>query len=138
MGLKDKLNNGLKDAYFDKYKNRITSASGTVVSIKFFPKNYIIIKKLIVDIVIKSDVSRGVVKARYKKTRWFKKVEFIPVNVGHKVMLMGLKGIKGKDNSEVIELQNVINLTTKRDLVPIDHSQIKKARQQSGKVKYTR
>ena len=42
---------------------------------------------------------------------------------------MGLKGVKGKKDSEIIQIQNILNLTTKKDLVPIDHSQIKKARQ---------
>ena len=89
-----------------------------------------------VDIVIKSDVSKGVVKARYKKKRWFKKIEFIPISMGHKIMIMGLKGVKGKKDSDVIEVQNILNLTNKRDLMPFDHSQLKKARQQ--KMRYQR
>ncbi|NLK94040.1 MAG: hypothetical protein GX275_02450 [Clostridiales bacterium] len=136
MGFRDKLDKYFRDSYFEKYGDRITSASGTVVSIKFKEKNYIIIKSLIVEMVIKSDVSKGIVKARYKKRRWFKKVEFISVKAGHKVMLMGLKGVKGKKDSDVIQIQNVLNLTTKKDLVPIDHSQLKKSRQQAGRMRY--
>ncbi|MCI5726292.1 MAG: hypothetical protein MR274_01960 [Clostridium sp.] len=136
MGFKDKISSNLKDAYLEKYGDRITSASGTVLSIKITDKNYIILKKLVVDIVIKSDVSKGVVKARYKKKRWFKKIEFIPISMGHKIMIMGLKGVKGKKDSDVIEVQNILNLTNKRDLMPFDHSQLKKARQQ--KMRYQR
>ena len=51
-------------------------------------------------------------------------------------MIMGLKGIKGKIDADIIMLQNVLNLTTKKDLVPIDHSQIKKSRQQSGRQRF--
>ena len=106
------------------------------MSIMFTEKNYILFHRLIVDMVIKPEIGKAIVKARYKKNRWFKKVDFIPVNVGHKVMIMGLKGIKGKKDSEVIAIQNVLNLTTKRDLVPVDHSQIKKSRQQAGRMRY--
>ena len=51
-------------------------------------------------------------------------------------MIMGLKGVKGKKDSDVIEVQNILNLTNKRDLMPFDHSQLKKARQQ--KMRYQR
>ncbi len=134
MGLKDKMNKYLQDSYMEKYGDRVASASGTVVSVKFTEKNYIIIKKLIVDLVIKSDTSRGVVKATYKKNRWFKKPEFIPVKIGNKVIVMGLKGIKGQKDADVIVLQNLLNLTTKKDLAPFDHSQLKKAKQQATKM----
>ena len=134
MGLKDKMNKYLQDSYMEKYGDRVASASGTVVSVKFTEKNYIIIKKLIVDLVIKSDTSRGVVKATYKKNRWFKKPEIIPVKIGNKVIVMGLKGIKGQKDADVIVLQNLLNLTTKKDLAPFDHSQLKKAKQQATKM----
>ena len=134
MGLKDHMNKYLQDSYMEQYGARVASASGTVVSVKFTEKNYIIIKKLIVDLVIKSDTSRGVVKATYKKNRWFKKPEFIPVKIGNKVIVMGLKGIKGQKDADVIVLQNLLNLTTKKDLAPFDHSQLKKAKQQATKM----
>ncbi len=134
MGLKDKMNKYLQDSYMEKYGDRVASASGTVVSIKFTEKNYLIIRRLIVDLVIKLDTSRGVAKATYRKNRWFKKPEFIPVKVGHKVIVMGLKGIKGEKDADVIVLQNLLNLTTRKDLAPFDHSQLKKAKQQATKM----
>ena len=134
MGLKDKMNKYLQDSYMEKYGDRVASASGTVVSIKFTEKNYLIIRRLIVDLVIKLDTSRGVTKATYRKNRWFKKPEFIPVKVGHKVIVMGLKGIKGEKDADVIVLQNLLNLTTRKDLAPFDHSQLKKAKQQATKM----
>ena len=51
-------------------------------------------------------------------------------------MIMGLKGVKGKKDSEILQIQNILNLTTKRDLIPIDHSQIKRTRQQNGRMRY--
>ena len=41
MGLKDKMNKYLQDSYMEKYGDRVASASGTVVSIKFTEKGFI-------------------------------------------------------------------------------------------------
>ncbi|MGG7176555.1 hypothetical protein ACQPU1_03105 [Clostridium paraputrificum] len=136
MGFKDKFDQYFRDSYFQKYGDRITSASGTVVSVKFQEKNFILFHKLVVDLVVKPEVGKTIIKARYNKLKWFKKPDFIGVSMGHKVMIMGLKGIKGKKDSDVITIQNILNLTTKKDLVPIDHSQIKKSRQQVGRMRY--
>lgn len=43
-------------------------------------------------------------------------------------------GLKGKKDADVIVLQNLLNLTTKKDLAPFDHSQLKKAKQQATKM----
>ncbi|WP_297637862.1 hypothetical protein [uncultured Clostridium sp.] len=134
MGFKDKFNDYFKDSYFQKYGDRITSTAGTVISFKIEEKNFILLKKLVVDIIIKPDAGRGAVKCKYKKWKWFKKPEFIPLNKGHKVMIMGLNGVKGKEDASVIQIQNILNLTAKKDLVPIDHSEIKKARQQATRI----
>lgn len=136
MGFKDKFDKYFRDSYFEKYGDRIASANGTVVSIKIVEKNYLIAHRLVADLVIKPDMSKSVVKARYKKLSWFKKVKFIPISMGHKVMIMGIKGVKGKKDADIILLQNILNLTTKKDLIPIDHSQIKKSRQQTQKMRY--
>jgi hypothetical protein len=44
---------------------------------------------------------------------------------------MGLKG--DKEKNEHISIMNVLNLTNKTDLVPIDHSQLKKMKQPTPK-----
>lgn len=136
MGFKDKFNKYFQDSYFQKYGDRITSAAGTCVQVKSEHKNFLIVQKIVVDLIIKPDVGRGLVKCRYKKLNWFKKPAFIAISKGNKLMIMGLKGIKGKKDADVISIQNVINLTTKKDLVPIDHSQLKKSRQQVGRMRY--
>ena len=135
MGFKDKMTKYYSDAYMEKYRDRMTSVAGTILSVKTEVKSILgIFNKLHVFLVVKPEVGKQVVKCEYKKNRWFKKPQFIDVNQGHKVIIMGLKGVKGKANSENVLISNIANLTTRKDLHPFDHSQIKKARQQSTKM----
>lgn len=135
MGFKDKMTKYYSDAYMEKYGDRMTSVAGTILSVKTEVKSILgIFNKLHVFLVVKPEVGKQVVKCEYKQNKWFKKPQFIDVNQGHKVIIIGLKGIKGKANSENILVSNIANLTTKKDLHPFDHSQIKKARQQSTKM----
>ena len=135
MGFKDKMTKYYSDAYMEKYGDRMTSVAGTILSVKTEVKSILgIFNKLHVFLVVKPEVGKQVVKCEYKKNRWFKKRQFIDVNQGHKVIIMGLKGVKGKANSENVLISNIANLTTRKDLHPFDHSQIKKARQQSTKM----
>ena len=141
MGFKEKLSskfgNYFQNAYMEKYGDRITSISGTVLSVKLIEKNYIIFNRLMVEMVIKPEASKKIVKCWYKKNRWFKKPEFISVKQGNKVIIMGVTGEKDnkKENSQEVQIMNVLNLTTKKDLVPVDHSQLKKSRQQSNTMR---
>ena len=135
MGFKDKMTKYYSDAYMEKYGDRMTSVAGTILSVKTEVKSILgIFNKLHVFLVVKPEVGKQVVKCEYKKNRWFKKPQFIDVNQGHKVIIMGLKGVKGKANSENVLISNIANLTTRKDLHPFDHSQIKKARQHSTKM----
>ena len=135
MVFKDKMTKYYSDAYMEKYGDRMTSVAGTILSVKTEVKSILgIFNKLHVFLVVKPEVGKQVVKCEYKKNRWFKKPQFIDVNQGHKVIIMGLKGVKGKANSENVLISNIANLTTRKDLHPFDHSQIKKARQQSTKM----
>ena len=135
MGFKDKMTKYYSDAYMEKYGDRMTSVAGTILSVKTEVKSILgIFNKLHVFLVVKPEVGKQVVKCEYKKNRWFKKPQFVDVNQGHKVIIMGLKGVKGKANSENVLISNIANLTTRKDLHPFDHSQIKKARQQSTKM----
>ena len=135
MGFKDKMTKYYSDAYMEKYGDRMTSVAGTILSVKTEVKSILgIFNKLHVFLVVKPEVGKQVVKCEYKKNRWFKKPQFIDVNQGHKVIIMGLKGVKRKANSENVLISNIANLTTRKDLHPFDHSQIKKARQQSTKM----
>lgn len=141
MSFKDKLsgkfNNYFQNAYMQKYGDRITSISGTILSVKLIEKNYFFMKRLLVEMVIKPEVGKKVVKCWYKKNRWFKKPDFITVKQGNKVIIMGVTGEKDnkKENSQEVQIMNILNLTTKKDLVPVDHSQLKKSRQQSMNIR---
>lgn len=136
MGLKDKMTKHFSDAYIQKYGDRMTSTSGTVLSVKVEEKSFLgLIKSISVLLVIKPEQGKQIIKSEYKKKRWFKKPEFIDIKQGHKLIVMGLKGEKGKKNSEVITISNIANLTTRKDLQPFDHDQLKKARKQATKMK---
>lgn len=121
MGFKEKLNQKLQDAYWEKYKDRLTQVHGHVLSVKVAEKVILgFIHLLKVDIVVKPERSKLVVKCQYKKRRFFKKPVFIQVNQGHLVLIQGLKPKKyKKKDSDVIEIMNVINMTTKKELIPI-------------------
>ena len=135
MGFKDKMTKYYSDAYMEKYGDRMTSVAGTILSVKTEVKSILgIFNKLHVFLVVKPEVGKQVVKCEYRQNKWFKKPQFIDVNQGNKVIIMGLKGVKGKANSENVLISNIANLTTRKDLHPFDHSQIKKARQQSTKM----
>ncbi|MGL5151430.1 MAG: hypothetical protein ACRC7N_12755 [Clostridium sp.] len=135
FNFKEKMDKYFRDSYIQKYGDRITSSQGTLMSIKIEEKSYVVLNKIVVDLIIKPDMGKSVVKARYTKKRWFKKPEFLTLAKGHKVMIMGLKGVKDKKDSEIVVVQNILNLTTKRDLIPVDHSQFKKVRQQTPRVR---
>lgn len=136
MGFKDKMTKHFSDAYIQKFGDRMTSATGTVLSVKIKEKSILgIIRSISVSLVLKPDQGKQIIKCEYKKKRWFKKPEFILIKQGHKLIIMGLSGEKGKEHSEVITASNIANLTTKKDLQPFDHSQLKKARQQATKMK---
>ena len=140
MGLRDKLTGKFgsyfQDAYMQKYGDRITSVSGTILSVKIVEKDYFILKRIMVELIIKPEIGRKVVKCWYKKNRWFKKPEFINVKQGHKVIVMGVIGEKDnkKENSQEVQIMNLLNLTTKKDLIPVDHSQLRKTRQQANNM----
>jgi len=123
MGLKDKISNSYRDAYLKKYGDRLTQAQGRVLSVKVEEKNFLrIFYKLLVTILVKADGSKAISKCVFKKSRWLKKVKFISVLQGHSVIIQGMKGKKGKENSAQIQIINIRNMTTKKDLVPIEGS----------------
>ena len=122
MGLKDKLTNSYTQAYLKKYGDRLTQAQGRVLSVKVEEKVYWnflkIFYKLTVTILVKADGSKAISKCVYNKKRWFKKINFISVLQGQSVIVQGMKGKKGKEHREQIQIVNIRNMTTKKDLVP--------------------
>lgn len=124
MSLKEKLAKSYTNAFLTKYGDRLTQLQGNVLSVKITSKTVLFIfNKLCVDMVVKPQGSKAIVKCRYKKNRWFKKPEFIQVNQGNLVIVQGLKPKKNrkrKTSSDAIEVLNIRNLTTKKDLIPTD------------------
>ena len=135
MGFKDKLVQHYTNAYFKKYGDRLTQVQGNVVSAKVEEKSILwIFHKLTATLIVRPQGTKNVTKCVYQKNKWFKKPEFITIAQGHSVIIHGLKGKKGKkgkENKESIEVMNIRNLTTKRDLVPVDapmKQQVKRVR----------
>ncbi|MGH4050406.1 MAG: hypothetical protein ACREVX_03495 [Clostridium sp.] len=134
MGIKDKITNSYTNAYLKKYGDRLTQAQGRVLSIKVTEKNYLrIFYKLIVTILVKADGSKSIAKCVFDKHRWFKKVKFISVLQGHSVVIQGMKGKKGKEHREQIQIVNIRNMTTKKDLVPMKGTEQKVQRVRADK-----
>ena len=127
MGFRDKLQKYYADNYMKKYGDRITQAYGSVLSVKVEEKKYLwLFNVLTATIIIKPDGSKNVVRSVYKAKRWFKKPDFINVSQGHVILIQALNGKKGSENSEVLEIKNIRNVTTRKDLFKIDAPMPKK------------
>ena len=136
MGFKEKMSKYYTESYLKKYGDRMAQLQGTVMSIKVEEKTILwLFHKIAATLIIRPERSRAIIKCLYKKNKWFKKPPFINISQGHNVVVQGLKGKKGKDDREIIQVMNILNFTTKKDLIPVDHSQIKKAKQQVTRMK---
>lgn len=121
MSIKEKFSKYYTDTYLKRYGDRLTQVQGNVVSVKVEEKTILwLFHKLTATLIIKPDRSKTVVKCFYKKNKWFKKPTFMVINQGNLLLVQGLKGKKGKDNRELITIMNIRNLTTKKDLVPVE------------------
>lgn len=130
MGFKEKIQNYYTKSYMKKYGDRLTQVQGNVISIKVEEKSILwIFHRLLVTLIIKPDRSKNVTRCTYKRNRWFKKPEFMTINQGNLLIVQGVKGVKGKGNSETIEVMNIRNMTTKKDLVKIDGNTPKTVKQ---------
>ncbi|MHC6179398.1 hypothetical protein ACYUJ6_06020 [Clostridium sp. JNZ X4-2] len=121
MSFKEKIAQYYTKSYLKKYGDRLTQVQGTVISVKIKKKTILwIFNKLTVTLLVRPERSRNIVRCSYLKKKWFKKPEFIPVNQGNLVLIQGLKGKRGKENREYVELINIRNMSTKKDLIPIE------------------
>jgi hypothetical protein len=121
MSIKEKFSKYYTDTYLKRYGDRLTQVQGNVVSVKIEEKTILwLFHKLTATLIIKPDRSKTVVKCYYKKNKWFKKPGFIVINQGNLLLIQGLKGKKGKDKRELITIMNIRNLTTKKDLIPVE------------------
>lgn len=132
MGFKEKMQKYYTDSYLKKYGDRLTQVQGNVISVKLEEKSILwIFHKLIATVLIKPDRSKAVIQCIYKKNRWFKKPTFMTLNQGNLVVVQGLKAARGKNTKEHIQIMNIRNLTTKKDLFKVEgnNSEIKQSRQ---------
>jgi hypothetical protein len=131
MGFKDSLAKKYSEAYLNKYGDRITQVQGRVLSIKVSTKTVLwIYHKLIVDVLVKPESSKVVMRCQYKKKKWFKKPPFMTLNQGNSVLVQGVKGKKGKEDRDIITIMNIMNFTTKQDLVPTGQPQAQNIKRQ--------
>jgi hypothetical protein len=136
MGFKEKLAKYYTDSYLKKYGDRLTQVQGNVVSVKVEEKTILwIFHKITAILIVRPERSKAIVKCVYRKNRWFKKPTFMSINQGNLVIIQGLKGKKpkkGKKTSETndgIEIMNIKNLTTRKDLVQVEGApEVKKVR----------
>lgn len=135
MGFKDKLQKYYADNYLKRYGDRMGQAYGNVLSVKVEEKKVLfgLINNLTATLIVKPEGSKNVVRAVYKVRKWFKKPDFMTLAQGHTVLLQGLKGEKGKANSEVFDIKNIRNLTTRKDLFKTDAPMPKKQIQMKRK-----
>ncbi|MCH3964199.1 MAG: hypothetical protein LKE46_07960 [Clostridium sp.] len=121
MSLKEKISQYYTRSYLKKYGDRLTQLQGTVVSVKIKRKTILwIFNKLVVTLLVRPERSRNISKCTYIKKKWFKNPEFISINQGNFILVQGLKAKKGKEKREQVEIINVRNMTTKKDLIPIE------------------
>lgn len=133
MSFKEKMQKYYADSFMKKNGDRLTQVQGNIISVKVEQKAVLwIFHKLTATVLVKPDRSRNIVRCIYKRNRWFKKPEFMTLNQGNLVIVQGLKSTSGKkgDKKEFIQIMNIRNLSTKKDLVHIDGN--------SGEVKTIR
>lgn len=129
MGWKEKLSKHYTQSYLKKYGDRLAQVQGNVISAKVEEKTTIwILHRITATIIVRPVGSKTITKCVYAKKKWFKKPPFIAVSQGNSVLIQGLKGKKGKEHRETIDIMNIRNLSTKKDLVPMDESQIKQVK----------
>lgn len=130
MGFRDKMNASMQEAYIKKYGDRMTALRGNIVSVKITTKRILFIfHKLRVDILLKPERSKNIVRCYFKKNTWFKKYNLINLQNGHLIVIQGLKDKKG----EAVQILNIQNLTTRKSIMDIE--QLKQEQKQKQKQK---
>lgn len=117
MGFRDSLNEQLQKTYLKKYGDRMTALRGNIVSVKVTERVFLFfIHNLRVDILLKPERSKNIIRCYYKKRTWFKKSSIIGLQTGHLIVIQGLKDKK----SENIQIMNIQNMTTKKSIIDVD------------------
>jgi len=127
MSFRDTLNEMLEKRYLKKYGDRMTALKGNIINVKVTEKKFLfIIHDLRVDILLRPERSKNIVRCHFKKRTWFKKYNLMNLQTGQLIIVQGLKDKKG----EAIEILNIQNLTTKKSIVNIDEIKQKQQKKQ--------
>lgn len=120
MGFQEKLSSHYTNKYLEKNGERLTQVQGNALSVKVETKTIFFIFHIITaSILVRPDRSKVTVKCQYKKKKFFKKPTFMTINQGNSIIVQGLKPNKTKKEvKDYIEILNIKNLSTKRDLIP--------------------
>lgn len=117
MGFRDDLNDMMQKRYLKKYGDRMAALRGNIINVKITEKTILfILHTLRVDILLRPERSKNIVRCYFRKKTWFKKFNLLNLQTGHLVVIQGLKDKKG----EAIEALNIQNLTTKKSIIDID------------------
>lgn len=128
MSFKDKLNDMMQQRYLKKYGDRMTALRGNIINVKITQKSFLfIVHNLRVDILLRPERSKNIVRCYFKKRTWFKKYNLLSLQTGQLVIIQGLKDKKG----EAIQALNIQNLTTKKSILNMD--EIKQKQKKSTK-----
>jgi hypothetical protein len=78
MGFRDNLNEALQKRYLKKYGDRMTALRGNIVNVKVMQKTILFfIHTLKVDVLLRPERSRNIVRCHFKKRTWFKKYNLL-------------------------------------------------------------
>lgn len=131
MSFRDSLNQAMQDRYLKKYGDRMTALRGNIINIKITEKRFLFfIHNLRVDILLRPERSKNIVRCYYKRRTWFKKYNLLNLQNGHLIIVQGLRDKKG----EAIQILNIQNLTTKKSIINAEElKQQQKQRNQKKK-----
>jgi hypothetical protein len=126
MSFKSDLNEMMQKRYLKKYGDRMAALRGNIINVKITCKTFLFfIHNLRVDILLRPERSKNIVRCYFKKRTWFKKFNLINLQTGHLIVIQGLKDKKG----EAIEALNIQNITTKKSIIDVEELKRKQIQQ---------
>ena len=126
MSFKSDLNEMMQKRYLKKYGDRMAALSGNIINVKITCKTFLFfIHNLRVDILLRPERSKNIVRCYFRKRTWFKKFNLINLQTGHLIVIQGLKDKSG----EAIEALNIQNITTKKSIIDVEELKRKQIQQ---------
>jgi hypothetical protein len=127
MSFKDKLTEMMQQRYLKKYGDRMAAMRGNIINVKITQKSFLfIVHNLRVDILLRPERSKNIVRCYFKKRTFFKKYNLLSLQTGQLIIIQGIKDKKG----EAIQALNIQNLSTKKSIIDMDEVKQKQKKQQ--------